>query len=222
MPELEQRLRELAPRIAFPETPSLARAIELPPGAVRALPPRRALRVFAIACVLFVLAVGTAFAVPASRNAILEWLGLRGVTVERVVSLPSVPGAADLALGEPVSLEEAQRLVSFDVGVPALLGEPDETYFEETTPGGRVSLVYRGPDGGLAALVTQFRGDLAPGLIGKLVDGDAKARAVLVTGRCARCLPLRRAARRLLPGCQWRDPRRDAQARRQHAPLGAQ
>ncbi|HET6549268.1 MAG TPA: hypothetical protein VFG79_12455, partial [Solirubrobacter sp.] len=76
MPELEQRLRELGSRIEFPETPSLASALDLRPA--RARPPRRTLRVLAIACVLLVVAVGTAFAVPASRHAILEWLGLRG------------------------------------------------------------------------------------------------------------------------------------------------
>jgi hypothetical protein len=181
MPELEQRLRELGSRIEFPETPPLASALELGRPA-RARPPRRALRALAIACVLLALAVGTAFAVPASRHAILEWLGLRGVTVERVVSLPSVPATPDLALGEAVSLEEARRLVEFDVLVPDALGEADETYVDRATPGGRVTLVYRDPQGNIAALFTQFRGDLAPDLIGKLVDGYAQAQAVSLAG----------------------------------------
>lgn len=182
MPDLERRLRELGPAIAFPPTPSLAQTLELPFEQARRRPPRRALRAFAIACVLLVLATGTAFAVPASRNAILEWLGLRGVTVERVVSLPSVPAVADLALGNPVSLEGARRLVDFDVVVPEALGDPDEAYVEETAPGGRVSLVYRGPDGAPVALLTEFRGNLAPDLIGKLVGGGTRAETVAVTG----------------------------------------
>lgn len=182
MPELEHRLRELASLIAFPETPPLASAIDLRPAPARARPPRRTLRVLAIACVLLALAVGTAFAVPASRTAILEWLGLSGVTVERVVSLPALPGAPDLALGDPVSLEEARRLVGFDLLVPEALGEPDEAYVDRATPGGRVTLVYRDSEGGIAAMLTQFRGDLAPELIGKLVDGNARAQAVTVAG----------------------------------------
>lgn len=180
MPELEQRLRELGSRVEFPETPPLASALDLRPAPTRARPPRRTLRVLAIACVLLALAVGTAFAVPASRHAILEWLGLRGVTVERVVSLPSVPATADLALGDRVSLERANA--EFDVLVPEALGEPDEVYVDRATPGGRVTLVYRDPQGGVAALLTEFRGDLAPELIGKLVAGNAQARAVTVTG----------------------------------------
>lgn len=182
MPELEQRLRELGPEIAFPPTPSLAQTLELRPAPVRRRPPRRALRAFAIACVLLVLAVGTALAVPASRQAILEWLGLRGVTVERVVSLPSVPAVPDLALGDPVSIEEAQRLVDFDVLVPEALGDPDETYVDQTTPGGRVTFVYRGEDGGIAALFTQFQGGVNPELVGKLLGGGTRAQTVTVAG----------------------------------------
>jgi hypothetical protein len=179
MPELEQRLRELGLRIEFPETPPLANALDLarPP---RARSPRRTVRALAIACVLLALAVGTAFAVPASRHAILEWLGLRGVTIERVVSLPGVPATADLALGEEVSLAQARRLLAFDLLVPEALGGPDEAYVDRTAPGGRVTLVYRDPQGGVAALLTEFRGDLAPELIGKLVEGNARARAVTV------------------------------------------
>jgi len=182
MPELEQRLRELGSQIEFPETPPLASTLDLRPAPARARPSRRTLRVLAIACVLLLLAVGTAFAVPASRNAILDWLGLRGVTIERVVSLPSVPATSDLALGDPVSLEEARALVELDVLVPETLGEPDEVYVDQTTPGGRATLVYRDSHGGIAALLTEFRGDLAPELIGKLVDANAQAQAVTVTG----------------------------------------
>jgi hypothetical protein len=120
--------------------------------------------------------------VPASRHAILEWLGLRGVTVERVATLPSVPATPDLALGELLSLEQAQRVASFEILVPEALGEPDEIYVDRSTPGGRVSLVYRDARGEIAALLTQFRGDLAPELIGKLVEGDSRAEAVTVAG----------------------------------------
>jgi hypothetical protein len=180
MPDLEQRLRALGAHIEFPETPQLAGTLDLarPEGHGRA--PRRL--VLALACIVLLLGVGTAFAVPASRHAILEWLGLRGVTVERVVSLPSVPASADLALGEEVSLEEAGRAAQFEVLVPDELGRPDEVYVDETTPGGKVTFVYRDPEDEPAALLTEFRGDLAPDLIGKLVAANARAQAVSVAG----------------------------------------
>jgi hypothetical protein len=180
--ELEHRLRELGEQIEFPATPSLALAVEPDLERAPSRRRRRTTRVLAIAFALLLLAAGTAFAVPGSRNAILEWLGLRGVTVERVVSLPSVPAVADLALGEPVSLEEAQRLVSFEILAPELLPEPDEAYADSTTSGGRVSLVYRGPNGEIRAVLTEFRGALAPELVGKLVGAGTRAEAVSVRG----------------------------------------
>jgi hypothetical protein len=183
MNELERRLRHLGQSIDFPATPDLAAAVE-----VRlSLTPRRRRRIrgraLAIAFAIFVLGVGTAFAVPGSREAILEWLGLRGATIERVVTLPEVAERPELALGERVTLDEARRQVAFDSVVPRLLGEPDQIYVDESAPGGRVSLVYLGEDGEIAALVTEFRGDLAPELIGKLLAGGTTAEEVTVDGQ---------------------------------------
>jgi hypothetical protein len=181
MAELEHRLAELGSRLDFPPTPALASNLDVAGSADRGRPGRLA-RTLVIAFALLVLATGTAFAVPGSRDVLLDWLGLQGSTIERVVTLPTVPAVAEFALGEPVSLEQAQRFVSFDVLVPELLGEPDAVYADRTTSGGRVSLVYLDRDGEIAALLTEFRGDLAPDLVGKLVDAGTKAETVTVTG----------------------------------------
>jgi hypothetical protein len=77
MTELERDLRSL--RIAWPETPDVASRLELRP--------RRRLLVPALVLATIV-AVAAAFAVPQSRSAILRFFHLRGVTVERVGTLP--------------------------------------------------------------------------------------------------------------------------------------
>src|SRR5690348_13238336 len=102
MPELETTLREL--NVAFPPTPDLA-------SAIRGRLERRRLwqrpLVLALAIVV-VAAIAAVFAVPQSRSAILDWLGLRNVSVVRVEKLPVVP-ATGLDLGRRVTLDEAEQ-----------------------------------------------------------------------------------------------------------------
>jgi hypothetical protein len=103
MAELEHELRVLAAEVEWPATPAfdLRRPLR-----------RRAWRV-AVAAVA--LAVGIAFAVPASRGALLRFLHVGGVTVERVRTLPPARERSLAAsLGRPVSAAQAA----------ALLGEP--------------------------------------------------------------------------------------------------
>ena len=95
-----------------------------------------------IAFASFVLVVAAAFAVLASREALRDWLGLQGATIEWVVSLPEVPVAADLELGTPVSLADAGRRAGFPVLVPFAFGEPDEVYVDGSGVEARVTLVY--------------------------------------------------------------------------------
>jgi hypothetical protein len=142
-----------------------------------------------IAFAILVVAVGAAFAVPQARTAILEFLGLEGATVERVVLLPEAAPEGDLDLGQRVGLEEARGQASFPILVPELLGPPDAVYVNETTPGGRVTLVYlhntkipTTTEAGVGLLVTEFRGDLDPVLIGKLVGPGTSAEQLAVGG----------------------------------------
>jgi hypothetical protein len=191
--ELEQTLRGLGSELAFPETPDIAAAVrarlaERPARRRPVLPSRRTL---ALAFAILALAAGLAMAVPPARTAILDFFGLRGATIERVETLPPVPTGVgrNLALGQRVGLEEAERLAAFDVLVPEALGAPDSVWHTGFLPGGRVSLIYEPREGlpltretGVGLLVTEFRGDLAPELVGKLVDQATRVERLTVDG----------------------------------------
>lgn len=193
MTELEQALRRLGPELVFPETPDIAagvraRLAERPARRRLVLPTRRTL---ALVLALLVVAVGLALAVPPARTAILDFLGLRGATVERVDTLPPLPERVDinLGLGQRVGLDEAERLAAFDVLVPEELGEPDSAWHAGSIPGGRVSLVYAPREGlprtretRVGLLVTEFRGDLAPELVGKVAGQATRVERLTVDG----------------------------------------
>lgn len=169
MPELELTLVELGRSIEFPPTPDIASRVRERITAEQ--PPRRsflpARRTLVIALAVAAVAIGALMAVPGTRAAILEFFGVRGVAIERVETLPTVPTSVDLNLGEPVSLDGARELAGFDVLVPEKLGEPDEVYFADTPPGGMVSFVY-GSSEEPRALLTQFRATFEDTFLKKL------------------------------------------------------
>jgi hypothetical protein len=106
--------------------------------------------------------------------------------VTRVDTLPPVetrPEAPDpvteLELGSPVPVVDGSVRVKWPyLVVPDDLGPPDAAYFSTSAlPDGKVSLVYEPGGGvprsrytGVGILVTEFRGDLAPGYVEKLAD----------------------------------------------------
>jgi hypothetical protein len=182
--ELERALTQLGRELEYPDTPALAARVrarlEAPPRR-RGLPPvaglRRALALALIA--LLVLAGGVLAAVPPVRDAVFEFFGLQGATVERRERLPAVPAPRPLELGERVTLAEAARVLAFRPLVPADPGAPDRVYVRRDIPGGELSLAYRPRPGlpeaqttGLGLLVSEFRGDLMPELVGKFA-GEA-------------------------------------------------
>lgn len=166
MAELETALRQLGGDLDFPATPDLASAIR-----GRLERPRFRQRPVAIAlAVLAVAAVAAVFAVPQSRSAILDWLGLRHVSVVRVEKLPVVR-ANGLDLGQRVTLDEAKRRA------PWLLlsdGKPDSVWVNESIPGGKVSLVW-GTPAHVRLLLTELSGRA---YIEKIVDGDTQVQPV--------------------------------------------
>jgi hypothetical protein len=174
MPELELALADLGRQIEFPPTPDLAprvreRLAERPAGR-DGLMRRRGL---ALAFALLAVAVAAVMAVPQTRAAILEFFHLRGVTIERVGELPTVPLQRDfnkLFLGEKVSLDEARERADFEVVVPGALGDPDGVYFQVSPPGGMVSLVYGTPEHP-RALLTEFRGTVDEVIFKKVAVG---------------------------------------------------
>jgi hypothetical protein len=187
MTELERALVRLGGDLVFPETPDVVAALgdrlEQAAPVRRPAPSRRAL---VVAFVALAVAVGAAMAVPSARTAILEFFGLRGATVTRVETLPPVetrpeaPDAAarELELGSPVPVVDGSVRVEWPhLVVPQALGPPDAAYYSSLLRDGKVSLVYEPGAGvprsrytGVGILVTEFRGDLAPGYVDKLAE----------------------------------------------------
>ena len=211
MTELERALVELGGRLDFPEAPDLvpavrARLVERPRRIRR---PSRRLLVIALAALA--VAIGAAFAVPPARTAILEWLGLRGVRIERVSELPVLPEppplpsgqeppaapptlGSDLGLGALLTLDEARRRVGYRILVPTLanLGEPDAVYVDDARlalAGAKVMLVW-GPRPGLPVaagtdlglLITQFEGRTEPAFFKKVAGPETVIEEVEVNG----------------------------------------
>ena len=167
MAELETALRALGRDVAFPPTPDMASAVR-----ARLERPRFWRRPVAIAvAVVVVAAIAAAFAVPQSRSAILDWLGLRNVSVVRVDKLPVVPANGRLDLGRRVTLEEARRRASW-LRVPD--SEPDSVWVNESLPGGKVSLLWGTPFN-VRLLLTEFTGRT---YIEKIIQGDTEVERV--------------------------------------------
>jgi hypothetical protein len=185
MSELELALVDLGRQIELPATPELAPRVRqrLAQGPSPRFAPggRRAL---VIALAVLAVAIGAVMAVPQTRAAILEFFHLRGVTIERVGELPTVPVNDDfnkLLVGRPVTLEEAEELVSFDIVVPEALGDPDGIYYQDSPPGGMVSLVY-GTLENPRVLFTQFRATVDQ-VIYKKVAATTRIQPVQIDGR---------------------------------------
>ena len=169
MAELETALRQLGGEVAFPPTPDLAPAIRgrLDRSRFWRRPVAIALAVAVVAATAAVLAV------PQSRSAILDWLGLRNVSVIRVEKLPVVPAQGRLDLGSRITLDEAQRRA------PWLLlpdSEPDSVWLNESLPGGKVSLLWGTPSN-VRLLLSEFTGRT---YIEKVIGGDTQVERVKI------------------------------------------
>jgi hypothetical protein len=175
MSELELALVQLGRQLDLPPTPELAprvraRLAEGPARRIWASRPRGLALAFVAA---LIVAVGALLAVPGTRAAILEFFHLRGVTIQRVEELPTVPLQRDfnkLFLGEKVTLDEAKQRANFDVVVPEALGDPDAIYFQDNPPGGMVSFVYGTPEKP-RALFTEFRATVKDVAVKKVAAG---------------------------------------------------
>jgi hypothetical protein len=163
MPELDAALRELGRQIEFPPTPDLASQLR-----GRLERPRAWRRPLAVALAVLVVAVGAVLAVPPARTAILDWLGLRGVSIVRVDELPPTSPVGRLDLGRRVTLEEAPpwTLVPDE--------EPDSVWVDD----GTVNLLWGTPDD-VRLLLTEFRGEA---FIEKLIEPNADVEPVSVNG----------------------------------------
>jgi hypothetical protein len=198
--ELERALTQLGREIEWPDTPELAANIEArisaaprPSRRRRLLPPAGFRRALALALIaLLVLAGGVFAAAPSVRDAVLEFFGLQGATVERREQLPPRPATSRLELGERASLSEAEKALGFKPHVPRDPGDPDRTFVKRDVPGGELSLAYRARPGlpeakatGLGLLVSEFRGDLVPEYVGKLAPEATRIERLRIGGERA-------------------------------------
>ncbi len=194
--QLERALRDLGPRYPYPPTPNLSIRVR---GRITAQPivrPRRLdlwrdpRRLALVAAVLLVLLGAAALANPTTRDAIAHFFHVQGVIVSRQPSpLPSLPSITPLDLGRRTTMADAQSAVKFKIAVPAELGDPDAVYVVSSIPGGEVALAYTPRPGiplvkqtGLGVLITEFRGDLNPGFMGKSVGPGTTLEETSVNG----------------------------------------
>jgi hypothetical protein len=171
---LEQQLQALGQELAYPAEPDLApRVLERLDH--RPFPWRR---VVALALAVAAIAIATALAVPQARSEILRWFHLRGVTVERVETLPSaVERSQAEGLGRPVSRAQAERELGFRLVLPPLAGgEPRRVYL---LAGALASVILH--EDRRPLLLSEFRATRFD-LLKKLVGGRSVVEAVRVDG----------------------------------------
>jgi hypothetical protein len=226
MIDLEQRLLQLGDAVEFPATPGLAAAVRTRlaaetrqpsagrgaarqwwrsrPGADAGGPwslLRNWQRRAAALGLALALVAAVVLGVEPVRTTVAHWLGVRGVEVRPVQTLPPVPtrtavppGAplgAGLNIGEPVSLETARSRAGFTVLLPAELGPPDAVWLYKTkgAQNTAVTLVYRPRPGlpesgqsGVGLLVTEVAGTIDSRLFGKFIGPDTTLLPVTVGG----------------------------------------
>ena len=179
MPELEHALRQLGATIEFPEPPDLATRVRGQLGGApdRGWAPRR-LAVIAVA--VLVVALAAVMAVPSARTSVLEWLGIKGVSVTRVETLPEVGVLRPSELGTRVSLAEARVRAPWLVE-PRLktVGPPDEVYYSTDVPGDQVTFVW-GTTSDARLLMTQSPGEA---FAEKMLTPETSSEPAKVDGR---------------------------------------
>jgi hypothetical protein len=192
MSDLERQLTQLGRELDWPETPDLTLRIReqlATPRVVRRRPIifRRSL-VIALAALL-VLAGGVFAAVPGVRDAVLEFFGLQGATVERREQLPKAPPRRPPDVGGRTTLAAAREALGFEPLVPEAAGRPDRVFVDRDVPGGRLSLEYRPQRGlpearstGLGLLLDEFRGDLNPEYAGKIAGQATQVQRLRIDG----------------------------------------
>jgi hypothetical protein len=187
MPELERELRALGATIDFPPTPDLVPAVgrRIAEPRARTLLPGRPRWALVFALVALAAALGAVLAVPSARTALLEWLGIRGVTVTRVETAPTAPAPAqaDLGLGERIPLGEASARAGSPVAPPPrAAGAPDEVYVAPVAGATQVAFVWRSEDGSVELLLTQARASLEQDFARKLAGPETTIEELRVAG----------------------------------------
>jgi len=169
--QLEQRLHALGAALDVPVAPDVASTVvgRLPDR--RRGPARPGLRTFVLALGVGLALAGTATAVRPTRDAILDVLGLRGVRIERVTSLPASAGPR-LGLGTRIPLAAARHVADFTALEPP---RATAAFLAHDIPGGRISLLVG------RTLVIEFRASDSAILL-KLIGPRTRYRLLRVNG----------------------------------------
>jgi hypothetical protein len=170
---LEQQLHALGRELAYPPEPDLAPAV-LARLDRKPFPWRRV----ALAIAVLAVALAAALAVPQARTALLRWFHLRGVTVERVDTLPpAVERSQARGLGRPLSRKEAEHELGVRLALPPLAGgEPKRVY---VLAGAFATVILH--DQGHALLLSEFRATRYE-LLKKLVGSKSVIAPATVNG----------------------------------------
>jgi hypothetical protein len=172
MRDLERDLVALADAIDWPLEPDLASRVTAKLQRRRRFWPRAA-----IALALVALAVGIALAVPPARSALLRFFHLRGVTIERVQTLPHARESAFGAnLGELLARRSAERRLGFRLALPPDF-RPSRVRVLDDSLG---SVVLRRD--GTTLLLSEFRAAKAV-LVKKLLGSGTSVEGITVNGR---------------------------------------
>jgi hypothetical protein len=159
--------------VEFPPEPDLAGGVRRRLGVApaRRWTPRR---IALVALAVLVVALGAAMVVPSARTAVLEWLGIKGVKVTRVETLPKVSLLNDVGLGRRVSLAEARQRAPWLVEPHVdSLDPPDQVYYSTSVPKGQVSFLW-GSKTEVRLLMTQATGEVfAEKMLGPGTDVEA-------------------------------------------------
>lgn len=218
MAELEKRLVELGGHFDLPTVPPLAarvgaelRGDERPEAAIpaagrggdpaspapRSHRPRRSLPrlrvVVLVVLAALLLAAGAVAAVPSARHAVLEFLGLRGETIERVPKLPeNVRAKPTWKLGRPTTLAAARHGLVFEPLLSSGIEGPNGVFLDSEVLGGALNLTYppqpslpRSRLTGVGLLIDELDGQAAPGFYGKMVPPGARIERFRLAGQFA-------------------------------------
>jgi hypothetical protein len=161
--DLVSELELLGAEIEWPDTPAFTPRAAPAPARRRRRPSRR---------LILVIALGV-LALAAGALAATGVIHFGGATITRVDTLPPVDKAPRLALGTPITMTEAKRMLPFTL--PPRLSHPDAAY----TRDGTVNLLYL-HNGTPRAVLTVFRE--GRGILDKLVYTSTKVRRVRVNG----------------------------------------
>lgn len=179
MSDVELQLRALGASVAFPPTPDLAGAVGTRLAARRpwwrTVSRRQAL---AVGLATLTVAAAAVMAVPSARTAVLRFLHIGSVTVERVDTLPPARERPLTAgLGRPVRPVAAAQLAGFRMRLPPLDEPLERIYVRDGLQSALLDVRGVGP-----VLLMEVRGANQLDLAKKLAGQGTRLEEVSVNG----------------------------------------